>query len=57
MIVCSRAGKVLAILPGEVTGKHPHRDQTLRGQLVEIQIDGAGAREDVLFVGGKPLWL
>ncbi|MBK7074225.1 MAG: hypothetical protein IPH44_18175 [Myxococcales bacterium] len=57
MIICHHAGKVLAILPGEVTGKHPHRDQTLRGQLVEIQIDGKGAREDVLFVGGKPLWL
>lgn len=56
MIICWESGKVLEILPGEVTNKHPHRDKVLRGQMVEIQIDRKGAREDVLFVGGKPLF-
>lgn len=56
MIICHRAGTVLAVLPGEVSSKHPHRDKTLRGQMIEIQIDRKGAREDVLFAGGRPLW-
>jgi hypothetical protein len=58
MVLCSKVGKVLEVLPGEVTAKHPHRDKMLRGQLVEVQFsDSAGAREDVLFVGGRPLFL
>lgn len=55
MLICSRAGRVREVLPGEVVHKHPHRDKVLRGQLVEIEIDRAGATEDVLFAGGRPL--
>jgi hypothetical protein len=58
MVVCHKVGKVIEILPGEIQQKHPHRDKMLRGQLVEIQLeddDVAGAQDDVLFVGGKPM--
>ena len=56
MVVCHKVGKVIQVLPGEIQGKHPHRDKMLRGQLVEISIeDGAAAQDDVLFVGGKPM--
>jgi hypothetical protein len=58
MIVCRDVGDVLAILPGEVQFKHPHRDRMLRGQLVELRFDddeADAAADDVLFVGGKPL--
>ncbi len=58
MLICSKAGKVSAILPGEVTFKHPHREKVLRGQMIEVQLDDSdAAEEDVLFVGGKPLLL
>ena len=56
MVWCSEAGKVQAVLPGEVTFKHPNRDKTLRGQMVELSLDDADAAEDsVLFVGRRPL--
>ena len=53
-------GNVLEVLPGEVQFKHPHRDKSLRGQIVEIKLDDEDAEagaDDVLFVGGKPLLL
>ena len=57
MIVCRRIGRVSAVLPGEVTVQHPHRDRSLRGRLVELElVEPAAARSDVLFVGGAPLW-
>ncbi|MCB9558944.1 MAG: hypothetical protein H6708_00890 [Kofleriaceae bacterium] len=56
MIICHRVGKVLEVLPGEVSFKHPHREKMLRGQMVEVELsDGAAAEQDTLFVGGRPL--
>ena len=56
MVICHKVGTVLEVLPGEVQFKHPHKDKTLRGQMVELQLDEAAAAEDdVLFVGGRPL--
>lgn len=58
MIWCDRVGKVIEVMPGEVTFKHPHREKILRGQMVVIDLDDASAAEDdVLFVGGAPLLL
>ncbi len=58
MIICHKVGTVLEVLPGEVQFKHPHRDQMLRGQMVELQMEDAdAATDDVLFVGGKPLFI
>jgi len=56
MVICHEAGTVQAILPGEVTYKHPNRDKMLRGQMIELKLDDASAAEEnVLFVGRKPL--
>ena len=53
---CHEVGKVKEILRGEVSFKHPRRDAQMRGQMVEIQMNDKGAtKEDILFVGGKPL--
>ena len=58
MLFCHQVGTVLEVLPGEVQFKHPQRDQQLRGQMVELQLeDRTTATDDVLFVGGKPLLL
>ncbi len=57
MVFCYHVGEVIELLPGEVSGRHPHRDKSMRGQLVEIKLDhdtaDAGETE-VMFVGGKP---
>jgi len=46
------------VLPGEVPIRHPHSDEMLRGQMVELRLtDGASAQNEVLFAGGKPLGL
>jgi hypothetical protein len=56
MIACRRVGSVLEVLPGEIQVKHPHRDATLRGQMIELRLDDVGAGEDeMLFAGGAPL--
>jgi len=58
MVVCHKVGVVLAVLPGEVSFKHPHRDLMMRGQMVELRFDdgeSAAAEDDVLFIGSKPL--
>jgi hypothetical protein len=60
MVWCHKVGEILEVLPGEVQFKHPHKDKELRGQMVEMKLDAddAGAAEDdVLFVGGKPLFI
>jgi hypothetical protein len=58
MLLCKRVGSVLEVLPGEVTLRHPHRARQLRGRMIELQLDEPdAARDDVLFVGGAPLWL
>ncbi len=59
MVACFHVGEVLQVLPGEVQFKHPNRDKMLRGQLVELKLDGDdldAASRDVLFAGGKPLF-
>jgi hypothetical protein len=56
MVLCRQAGTIKAILPGEVTSKHPQREKSLRGQMVELALDDtSAAEENVLFVGSKPL--
>ena len=58
MLFCYHVGEVIELLPGEVSGRHPHRDRSMRGQLVEIKLDqdDADAGEtEVMFVGGKPV--
>jgi hypothetical protein len=56
--LCHEVGKVIEVLPGEVTSKHPHREKMLRGQLVEVDVDeGEAAEQDVLFVGGRPVFI
>ncbi|MEO8551118.1 MAG: hypothetical protein ABI678_14130 [Kofleriaceae bacterium] len=58
MMFCHKVGTVLDVLPGEVLFKHPNRDKQLRGQMVELKLeDGAAATDDVLFVGGRPLFI
>jgi hypothetical protein len=56
MLWCREVGTVLEVLPGEVSLKHPMRDQTLRGRMIETQLtDTAAAQGDVLFAGKPPL--
>jgi hypothetical protein len=58
MLFCYHVGEVIEVLPGEVQGKHPHRDKNLRGQLVELKLDdddADAAAADVLFAGGRPI--
>jgi hypothetical protein len=58
MMWCRNVGEVLAVLPGEVQFKDPHKDNMLRGQMVELKLDdGEAATDDVLFVGHRPLYL
>lgn len=57
MVFCYHVGEVIELLPGEVSGRHPHRDKSLRGQLVEIKLDQENAdagETEVVYVGGKP---
>ena len=57
MVFCYHVGEVIAVVPGEVQFRHPHRDKNLRGQLVEVKFDDddpEAATQDHLFVGGKP---
>ena len=55
---CRKVGSVREVLHGEVTFQHPRRDEALRGQMVELQLTDPNAiKQDVLFVGGKPLGL
>jgi hypothetical protein len=57
MFWCHKVGEVLEVLPGEVQFKHPHKDKTLRGQMVELRlVEGENAADDVLFIG-KPFLL
>ncbi|NVB82804.1 MAG: hypothetical protein HOV81_30785 [Kofleriaceae bacterium] len=57
MVFCKKVGTVLEVLPGEVVSKHPNRDKMLRGQMVEIKLEnGSSATDEVLFVGGRPLF-
>ncbi|MFT3694576.1 MAG: hypothetical protein QM831_15615 [Kofleriaceae bacterium] len=58
LVNCSRVGKVKATIDGEVENIHPHDETIRRGVLVEIELSTPSAAEaNVLFAGGKPLWL
>jgi len=58
MVFCKRVGTVIDVLPGEVQFKHPNRDKQLRGQMLELKLDNpADATDDVLFIGGRPLFI
>lgn len=58
LINCSEVGKVLSVLDGEVSERHPEKDRVLRGVMIEMQLSDAGAGQDaVLFAGGKPFWI
>jgi len=58
MLWCRNVGSVLKTLPGEVQLRHPHRDNQMRGQMIELSLtDTTAGQDDVLFVGGKPLGL
>jgi hypothetical protein len=58
MVWCRDVGSVVEVLPGEVSFKHPRRDVTVRGQMIEVKFtEGAAAERDVVFVGGAPLAL
>ncbi len=60
MVFCHHVGDVIEVLQGEVQFKHPQRDKMLRGQMVEMKLDEEdddAAAGDVLYVGGKPLFI
>jgi hypothetical protein len=58
LVKCHTVGTVSALIDGEVQETHPHDGSVQRGQMVEIQLSRPdAAQEDVLFAGGKPLWL
>ena len=58
LVACSPVGKVTATIDGEVQDIHPHDESVQRGMMVEIELSTPSAEgENVLFAGGKPLWL
>ncbi len=60
MVFCYHVGRILEVLPGEVQFKHPQRDKMLRGKMIELKLDDddlEASAEDVLFAGGKPLFI
>jgi hypothetical protein len=58
MLVCREVGTVKEILPGEVNVKEPNKDSIVRGRMITMQMSEPEAAEnEVLFAGGKPLWL
>jgi hypothetical protein len=57
LVACRNVGKVTAVLEGEVQDVHPHDESIQRGVMVEIDVSTSAAGENVLFAGGKPLWL
>jgi hypothetical protein len=58
LALCSRVGRVVSLLDGEVQELHPHDESVQRGVMAEIELSKSSAGGDkVLFAGGKPLWL
>lgn len=56
VVVCHEVGHVVDVRPGAIQFQHPHRDATVRGRMLELQLAEAdAARHDVLFVGEPPL--
>jgi hypothetical protein len=55
-LFCKRVGSVVALLPGEMSYKHPLHNTQLRGQPVQLQLaNGHDAERKVLFAGGRPI--
>ncbi|HVV86183.1 MAG TPA: hypothetical protein VHE35_24175 [Kofleriaceae bacterium] len=58
LVRCSAVGKVVSVLEGEVTERHPHNDALKRGVMIELQLtDPSAGQDNVLFAGSKPFWL
>lgn len=58
LVRCSAVGKVVSVLEGEVTERHPHNDALKRGVMIELSLtDPTAGQEPVLFAGSKPFWL
>lgn len=58
LTLCSRVGRIISLLDGEVQELHPHDESIQRGVMAEIELSKpAAGGEKVLFAGGKPLWL
>jgi hypothetical protein len=58
LVRCSAVGRVVSILDGEVTERHPHNDALKRGVMVELSLTDASAGQDsVLFAASRPFWL
>jgi len=58
LLNCHEVGKVVSVLDGEVSERHPEKDRQLRGVMIEMQLSDASAGEDaVLFAGSKPFWI
>jgi hypothetical protein len=58
LVVCHVVGKIKDTIDGEVQDIHPHDESVQRGIMVEIELNTPSAANDnVLFAGGKPLWL
>ncbi len=58
LVRCAAVGKVLSVLDGEITERHPHNDALKRGVMVELQLtDSSAGQDSVLFAASKPFWL
>ncbi|MBV8759141.1 MAG: hypothetical protein JO257_17765 [Deltaproteobacteria bacterium] len=58
LVMCHVVGKIKTTIDGEVQDIHPHDESVQRGIMVEIDLNTPSAANDnVLFAGGKPLWL
>lgn len=58
VLVCSEIGTIVRVLEGEVMLDHPLRRETLRGRMVELDVEEPlWAQEKVLFAGRAPLLL
>jgi hypothetical protein len=58
LVMCHVVGKIKTTIDGEVQDIHPHDESVQRGIMVEIELNTPSAANDnVLFAGGKPLWL
>ncbi|KAB2906770.1 MAG: hypothetical protein F9K40_06110 [Kofleriaceae bacterium] len=58
LVNCAEVGKILSVLDGEVTERHPEKDRVLRGVMVEMALtDARAGQHHVLFAGSKPFWI
>jgi len=58
LVLCREVGVVRSKLSGEVTDNHPQSGSSMRGVMVEIDLDDReAAGEEALFVGKKPFWI